>query len=89
MLPTDFPQANFTFSKPQGVKDEDCSDLRVFKGHDTEGVPVIISQWQPSKEDIEAINQGKPIYLQIMGYGMPPVSLYTENPFIPNEQEAF
>lgn len=88
MLPTDFPQANFTFTKPQGFTDEECSDLRVFKGTDPTNVPVIISAWQPSKEDIEAINAGKPIYLQIVGYGMPPVALYTENPFEAHEQET-
>jgi hypothetical protein len=36
----------------------------------------------PSKEDIEAINRGEGIYLNITGNGMPPVSLQTENPFI-------
>lgn len=81
MLPTNFPEANFTFTKPNGWTDEQCGDLRVFRGKDSEGVPCIISKWQPSKEDIEAINRGEGIYLSIVSTGMPPVSLFTENPF--------
>jgi hypothetical protein len=87
MLQKDFEQANFTFTKPTDMTDEQCGSLRVYRGYynDPGGpmdkVPCIISCWAPSKEDIEAINNGKPIWLSIIGTGMPPVSLYTENPF--------
>lgn len=81
MLPVDFKEANFTFAKPPSMTDEECSDLRVWKGFDTDGQPVIISKWQPNKEDIEVISKGEPVYLSITGFGMPPVSLQTEYPF--------
>lgn len=86
MLPTDFPQANFTFQKPSGMTDEQCSDLRVWKGDvkiDEQGntFPAIISRWQFSKEDLEEIQRTGCIWLSITGGGMPPVSLFTENPF--------
>lgn len=70
------------------MTDEQCSSLHVWKGYHKEMtdsktfLPCIISKWQPSKEDIEAINKGEAIYLSITGHGMPPVSLFTENPFI-------
>lgn len=81
MLPADFPEANFTYTKPEGMTDEECMDLRVFKGSYSDGTPAIISVWRPSKEDIDAINEGKPIYLSITSHIMPPVCLFTENPF--------
>ncbi len=81
MLAVDFPQSNFTFGKPISMTDEECGDLRVFRGPDGNGTPVIISKWQPSKEDIEAINRGEGIYLYIIGAGMPPVSICTESPW--------
>lgn len=86
MLPVSFPEANMTFQKPQGWTDEQCSDLHVWKGDcpiDDNGtlMPTIISKWQPSKEDIEAITNGEAVYLYITGGSMPPVSLGTENPF--------
>ena len=82
MLPVDFKEANFTFNKPSDMTDEQCSSLRVFKGQYSDGMPCIISKWQPNKEDIEAINNGEGIYLSITGHGMPPVSIFTENPFM-------
>jgi hypothetical protein len=82
MLPaTQFDESNFTFTKPPGMTDEECSDLRVWRGQDTSGSPVIISKWNFSKEDLEEIQKNNCIYLTIVGNGMPPVSLQTENPF--------
>lgn len=81
MIPIDFPGKNFTFTKPTDMTDEQCSSLPVYKGNTIDGMPVIISAWKPNYEDIQAINRGEPIYLTIIGHGMPPVSLDTENPF--------
>lgn len=90
MIPVDFPERNFVFTKPKGWTDEQCSDLPVWRGQ----VPIdevgntaetIISCWQPSKEDIEAIVAGKPIFLYVTGSGQPPVSLSTDCPFVKQE----
>jgi len=88
MLPTIFPEQNFTFGKPADMTDEQCSSLSVWKGKDQNGFPVIISKWMPSKEDIDAINNGEGIYLTITGHGMPPVSIQTENPFVLEPQKS-
>lgn len=85
MIPVEFPEKNFTFGKPESMTDEQCSSLDVWKGHNTEGQPIIISKWMPNKEDIEAINRGEGIYVEIFGHGMPPISLFTEYPFIKQE----
>jgi hypothetical protein len=82
MLPVDFPERNFVYGKPLGWTDEQCSDLPVFKGNTTDGFPVIISCWKFSKEDLEEIQRTGKIYLSITSDGMPPVSLFTENPFV-------
>jgi hypothetical protein len=86
MLPTSFPQANFTFKKPNDMTDEQCMDLHVWRGevpHDDEGntFPAIISCWKFSKEDLEEIQNTGCVWLSITGNGMPPVSIFTENPF--------
>lgn len=87
MLPIDFPEKNMVYTKPKGWTDEQCGDLSVWKGKvliDDKGntAPTIISCWQPSKEDIEAIIAGKPIYLFVTAEVQCPVSLSTDNPFI-------
>lgn len=81
MLPTTFPQSNFVFTKPKDMTDEQCMSLPVCNTKDQEGFPVIISCWKLSKEDLETINKTGEIWLSITGRGMPPVSLFTENPF--------
>lgn len=87
MLPTTFEGSNFTFTKPKDMTDEQCMDLPVFKGQTTDGFPVIISCWKFSKEDLEEIQKTGCIYLSITGYGMPPVSLFTENTFAESVQQ--
>lgn len=82
MLPTSFEQSNFVFTKPADMTDEECGDLPVWKGTATDGFPVIISLWKLSKEDLEEIQKTGSIWLSITGQGMPPVSLFTENPFV-------
>lgn len=82
MTPQDFEQANFTFGKPDSMTDEQCGSLRVFRGKDTEtDIDVIVSQWQPSVEELERIKRGEPIFLTVYGRGMPAVSLSGHNPF--------
>ena len=86
MLPVDFEQRNFVYTKPKDMTDEQCSDLCVYKGLvqiDEEGntAPTIISCWKLSKEDLEEVAKTGTIWLSITGNGMPPVSLFTENPF--------
>lgn len=81
MLPTTFEGYNFVYTKPGSMTDEQCMDLPVFKGLDANGLPVIVSCWRFSKEDLEEIQRTGCIYLSVCGTGMPPVGLFTENPF--------
>lgn len=81
MLPVEFKEMNFTFSKPSSMTDEECAPLHVWKGNDDAGYPVIISCWQLCKEDLEEIAKTGRMYLIIHGQGMPPVSLHVETPF--------
>lgn len=83
MMPAvDFPESNFTFGKPSGMTDEQCLPLQVWKGKDDSGVPIIISKWTLSAEDLAEIQKTGAIYLIITGQGMPPVSLHVETPFV-------
>ncbi len=82
MIAVDFPESNFTFEKPIDMTDDQCLPLTVFKGDCDDGTPVIISCWKLSKEDLDTIKETGAIWLQIVGRGMPPVSLQTERPFV-------
>lgn len=80
-----FKEANFTFTKPEGMTDEQCGSLPVYKGLDSDGFPVIISCWEVSKEDLDEIQKSGRVYLTITGKETPPVSLLAKSPFAPTE----
>ena len=77
MIPIDFEGTNMTFNKPEGWKDEECIDVRAFVGVDNAGHPFTLIGLQPSKEDIEAINAGRPIMVKLCMQGMVPIAVYT------------
>jgi len=79
-MPIDFEGANITLTKPESMTDEQCTPLRAMYGRDeSTGFPYFITAWMPNKEDLEAINSGKPIYLQMITSSFPPSSLFTVN----------
>lgn len=79
MMPIDFPGTNKEFIKPDSMTDEQCLPLRAYMDKDANGIDFILTAWQPSKEDIEAINRGEPIYVKVTGKGLPPMLLLTVN----------
>lgn len=73
-----FEGANATYGKPDDMTDEECYSVSAYEHRDTDGnVAGISTVWQPNREDIQAINAGRPVVLHICGAGMPPVSLFT------------
>lgn len=86
MLPKTFPEHNTIYGKPSDMTDDQCMSLPAWKGDvpiDEEGnmAPAIVSCWQLSKEDLEEINRTGHIWLSVTGTQLPPVSVFTENPF--------
>lgn len=92
MLPVNFEGAR-EIHKPPGMKDEECSSLMIQQGYanrpgylppavlqDTfqaQGWPFTLSHWQPSKEDIEAINAGRGIWVRILSHTVHPIEVLT------------
>lgn len=73
--------------KPASMTDEQCSSAwaaqyeQELTGPDGQKytAPYFVMCMQPSKEDIEAIIAGQPIWLSIMGAALSPHSLWTMN----------
>jgi len=87
MQPINFPESNFTFGKPIGWTDEQCSSLPVWKGEapiDDKGntAPTIVSCWLLSDEEKEEIQRTGVVWLYVTGNGTPPVSMGTQHPFV-------
>jgi hypothetical protein len=69
------------------MTDEQCSSIYAMPVDHTVAGPdgqqyvsrFWVEAWKPSKEDIEAILRGEPIWLQITSVGLPPVAVFTLN----------
>ena len=78
MRPVEFDEMTIVLSKPEGMTDDECMPLPVFR----DGKQVV-SCWELSKEDLELINQTGRIYLGVVsGKSQPPVFLTVETPFV-------
>lgn len=79
MGPVPFPEQNKIFRAPEGMPN--CVDLPVWQGEAQDGSPVILSCWQPTREDIVRIAAGAPIWLGVYSRSLPPVCVTVTNPF--------
>lgn len=51
-----------------------CDALPVTRG-DVDGIPVVVSYWRPTAQELAALNAGQHIALSVVGPSMPPVAL--------------
>lgn len=80
MIPTNFPEANCTFGKPNEMEDSECGPIRTFAGDiksgPFDGYRVIVTAWRPSPQELADLFAGAPVYLACIG-GLPPHVLTT------------
>lgn len=77
MIPIEFPGSR-EVGKPTDMTDEQCASIPAAQAVEG-GMPVWITCWQPSYEDIEAIKNGLPIYVKTVSRSLPPMLLLTLN----------
>lgn len=81
MIPTSFPESNTWFDKPHDMTEEECGVLSVWKGNNTDGSPMIISCWKPTKEELEEIKRTGRIWVFHFGQFLQPHAIEGKNPF--------
>lgn len=79
MRPIVFPQSNGVL---EGWTKPTVADLPVFRGSDADNLPVVISCWQPSPDELTELLKGNPIWLLSIGKTHPPVMLSCTTPFV-------
>jgi len=76
MHPIKFPGA-VPIQKPDDMTDEQCSSIYAFVAVDKQGFPFYLTAWQPAKEDLDAFNNGEPVYVKTICRQLPPMELFT------------
>jgi hypothetical protein len=77
MHPVKFDNANTDLVKPEDMDDDQCLSLPAEQGIDDQGFPYFLTAWQPNREDIEALKNGRPLFIKIFGNSHPPIGLFT------------
>lgn len=70
MKPIHFVGENCNYTAPG------CDDLPVYQ-EEVDGHIEVMSVWQPSEKDLQILNSGGVICLNVLG-GQPPVALWAE-----------
>jgi hypothetical protein len=81
MIPTSFHESNGVIGPPAGVKEEDVGSLSIWRGEDRLGLPLLISCWKLTVEELEEIKRTGRVWLIASAVTIPPVALQVESPF--------
>lgn len=81
MQPCQFPESNQVFTAPESMSETECGPIDALIGETEAGVPMIVTCFKPSPEDLERLSAGGCLWLSIVGNQMPPVQLNTDSPF--------
>jgi hypothetical protein len=77
MQPISFPGA-IEIKKPPSMTDEECmSTWALIHVNDKQEVTHFTQCWKPSYEDLQALNRGEGVYIQIMYPRLPPIAVFT------------
>lgn len=81
MNPINFKEANIPFCAPKDLAESQCATIKGFcgvvQGGSCDGVTIAVVAYRPTPEELDAINNGAPIYLSCLG-GLPPHFLTTD-----------
>jgi hypothetical protein len=86
MNPVRFAQANVEMQAPPG-QEESVHPLWCWRGQFADGEPGFVSAWRPTREELVKLNLGEPLFLTILGSGLPPHLLTVDNPLEPPTKE--
>ena len=85
MIPVDFDGTNIELTKPDDMTDEQCMSCRAYRGIDEDGFHFYLMAFNPSLEDLNALNEGRPLMVKVIGKSFAPICLYTfDENFNPN-----
>lgn len=75
MIPVTFPEANIRYGPPPDLAESQCMTIHAYRGQvaggSVDGSLIVVTAWKPSPDEIEAMKQGRPIFLSFIG-GLPP-----------------
>lgn len=81
MLPCNFDESNCVLSAPEGMTAEQVPPLSVCRATMAGNVPVVISCWKPTHDELDEIRRTGRVWLMCVGISQPPVVVMGSSPF--------
>lgn len=85
MIPSSFDEANQVVDKPIDMTRDECGALDTWVGQDSDGLPVVISCWKMTKEELEEVNKTGRVWCFHYGNYLQPHALSGLHPFGENK----
>lgn len=76
-----FSEANAVLDKPPDMTYEQCEAASVLRTQQTDGMPVVVSCWKLTREELDEINRTGRVWLGVCGVTMPPSWVSGVKPF--------
>lgn len=71
MNPIKFEQSNALYGPPKDLTDSQCSTIYAYNGNvnggSVDGINIVITAWKPTAQELEALNQGGPVFITMIG----------------------
>lgn len=81
MVPASFHESNDVLDRPVDMTDEQCEPLSIMRARTMDDVPVLVSCWKLTPEELAEVNRTGRVWLVVCGETMPPVILDGRKPF--------
>ncbi len=81
MVPASFDESTHVLGRPPEMTDDQCDPLCVAGAVTPEGLPLVISCWKMTPDELAEVNRTGRIWLMVVGHTMPPVMLSGVRPF--------
>lgn len=80
MIPTAFDEETNVLGPPEGWGEDVVGSLSVAHGVNPMGIPMVISCWKITQDELAEFQRTGKIWLMVVGNTMPPVMLTVHKP---------
>lgn len=80
MIAASFDESTECLSRPSNMADDRCDPLAIARA-DMDGIPVVVSCWKLTQEELKEFQRTGRIWLIVAGNTIPPVILTAIKPF--------
>jgi hypothetical protein len=86
--PISFDESNDVLNPPHGWTSEQCEVVSICRAVASGGIPLIISCWKLSREELDELSKTGRVWLTVVGTSMPPVILSGIKPNFTESEDA-